>query len=286
MVGYAATVVAFSVWGLTPVYFKALAHVPLLEIVAHRVLWACLLLLALAALRRGGIRAAIQAARRRRTLLPLLATTALIGSNWMIYIWAVQSGRILEASLGYYLAPLCSVGLGALVLGERLSGRQRLALAFAVLGVGIQLWGLDSLPSAAILLGLSFSIYALVRKRISVDSATGLLIETLVLLPLALAWLGWLAVAGDARFGASGPATDLLLAAGGLVTTVPLLLFTIGARRLRLTVIGFLQYLAPTVSLLLGVLVYGEAMTVSLALTFACIWMALVLSSWPRPAPA
>ncbi|WP_374443275.1 EamA family transporter RarD [Stella sp.] len=278
--GYAAVLGAFLIWGLTPVYFKQVDTVAPLDLVAHRVVWSVPFLAAVVTFGRGWP-AVAQALASPRTMAILGATTLIIAGNWFLFTWAIVSGRIVEAALGYFLGPLASIALGVAVLGERLDARRWVAVALAGAAVLHEALRVSGGPSAALLLGASFAVYALIRKRIRVDAVTGLLIETLYLLPLAAAWI---LLQDGAGLGAGGVRLDLLILAGGTVTTTPLLLFTIGSRRLDLTTIGFLQYIAPSISFLLGVLVYGEPFGWERGLTFAAIWAAILLANLPaRP---
>ncbi len=278
--GLAAALAAFLIWGLVPIYFKLVDQVPALELVAHRVVWSVPFLAAVVTLGRGW--PAVGAALAdRRTMAVLAVTTLIIAGNWFLFVWAVTSGRIVEAALGYFLGPLASIALGLVFLGERLDRRRTLAVAIAGAAVLYETMRVSQGPSAALLLGASFAVYALIRKRIAVDAVTGLLIETLYLLPLAAGYLAWLADRQSGALGQAGWTLDLLLVAGGIVTTTPLLLFTIGARRLPLTTIGFLQYLAPSISFILGVFAYGESFGWPRAITFAGIWGAILLANLP-----
>ncbi|BBK43540.1 hypothetical protein STVA_35600 [Allostella vacuolata] len=282
--GYAAAFGAFLIWGLTPIYFKAVAAVPPLELVAHRVAWSVPFLAVVVTAGRGwpAVRMALA---RPRTMAILGVTTLIIAGNWFLFTWAITSGRIVEASLGYFLGPLASIALALVFLGERLDRRRTIALLLAGAAVLYEAARVSEGPSAALLLGASFAVYALIRKRIAVDSVTGLLIETLYLLPVALGYLLWVGDGSLGSLGTSDPGFDLLLLVGGTITTTPLLLFTIGARRLDLTTIGFLQYIAPSISFLLGVLVYGESFGWERAVTFAAIWAAILLANLPARRP-
>jgi chloramphenicol-sensitive protein RarD len=284
--GVAYAVCTYLAWGLLPLYFKALKAVPAVEVLAHRVVWSLLLLAALLAL-RSGVRAFAAPFRR----LPVLSvTTCLIATNWLIYIWAVQSGRVLEASLGYFVNPLVNVVLGVAFLGETLSGRQRAAVALAAAGVAVLVARAGTVPWVALVLAASFGLYGLLRKRAAIDPIGGLLAETALLAPPAAAFLAWRAFTGAGAFGAA-PGTSLLLAAAGPITALPLVAFGLAVHRLRLSTMGLIQYLAPTGQFLLAVLVYREPFGPAHAAAFALIWTSLALYSWDavarsRPAPA
>ena len=264
---------AFGLWGANPVYFKAVDHIPEVEVLAHRVVWTVALLAALVTV-TGGWATIGRALRDRRTLVLLGLSTALISVNWFIYIWAVVAERVLETSLGYFINPLISVLLGVLVLGERLSPLQGVAVALAALGVVNLSLDAAGLPWVALSLAVTFGFYGLIRKTVSIGSAEGLLVETGLMLPLAAEYL--LVVGGTTGFfGNSSPADVLLLFAAGLVSATPLLCFTSAARRLRLSTIGMFQYLAPSCQFLLAIFAFGEPFTQAHLVTFLCIWTAL-----------
>ncbi|WP_417606314.1 EamA family transporter RarD [Oceanimonas baumannii] len=268
---------AYLLWGLAPVYFKQLLDVPAPEILAHRVVWSILLLLGL--ITALGYWTRVRALLRQpRLLLLLLISSVVIGTNWLVFIWAVNNNHILDASLGYYINPLLNIVLGMVFLQERYRPLQWLAVGLAALGVLIQLLIFGSLPWVALVLALSFGTYGLIRKQVPVDPFTGLLLETSVLLIPAVLWL-WGLNSATGNLSANSTSLNLLLLAAGLITTIPLLLFAGAARRLQLSTLGFFQYLAPSLALLLGVLVYEEAFTTDKAITFALIWIALIVYS-------
>lgn len=260
----------FGMWGLFPLYFKALAEVPAPEVLAHRILWSTLLLGALLLWRRG-TRDGGMAWRLGAVSGVLLAT------NWLIYVWAVQTDRVLEASLGYFIQPLVSVALAMLFLGERLNRSQALAVLLATGGVLTELLALGSLPWIALALALSFGGYGLVRKKWLRDPVQGLFTETAVLSPLALFWLLMLGFRGQASFLAGDQGTDLLLVAAGAVTVAPLLLFLRAMGGLRLSTVGLIQYLTPTLQFLLAVFLYGESFGPVRLISFGFIWAGLAV---------
>jgi chloramphenicol-sensitive protein RarD len=287
--GVAYAVSTYLAWGLLPLYFKALRPVPAVEVLAHRVVWSLLLLSAVLA-SRSGVRGFAAPFRR----LPLLAaTTALIATNWLVYIWAVQSGRVLEASLGYFVNPLVNVLLGVVFLGEALSARQRGAVALAGAGVLVLVLRAGAFPWIALVLAASFGLYGLLRKRAAIDPVGGLLAETALLAPPAIAYLAFRAASGAGAFG-TAPGTSFLLAAAGPITALPLVGFGLAVHRLRLSTMGLVQYLAPTGQFLLAVLLYREPFGPAHAVAFALIWTSLGLYSWDavarsradRPSPA
>jgi chloramphenicol-sensitive protein RarD len=273
--GVAYAVSTYLAWGLLPLYFKALRPVPAIEVLAHRVVWSLLLLVALVAARSGA--RALAAPFRR---LPILSvTTTLIATNWLVFIWAVQSGRVLEASLGYFVNPLVNVLLGVAFLGETLSGRQRAAVALAGAGVAVLVFRAGTVPWIALVLAASFGLYGLLRKRAAIDPVGGLLGETALLAPAAVVFLGWRAATGAGAFGTAG-GTSVHLAAAGPITTLPLVGFGLAVHRLRLSTMGIVQYLAPTGQFLLAVLLYREPFGPAHAAAFALIWTSLGLYSW------
>jgi chloramphenicol-sensitive protein RarD len=271
--GVAAALGAYALWGLVPIFFKQLGNVPALEIIAHRVVWSLLLVGGLLAV-RGQLTPVWRHARNPRTLLRAAIAAALVMTNWLVFVWAVNVDRILETSLGYFITPLVSIVLGVLVLHERLRTRQWIAVALALIGVALEGWRMGGLPWVSLVLAATFGSYGLLRKQLPVDAAGGLLLETACAAPFALAYLLWLGSSGN--FGQT-TATDTLLIASGAVTAIPLLLFAIGARRLPLATMGFLQYVAPSLSFLVAIVYYGEAMNLARLFAFIAIWTGLAL---------
>ncbi|MFL6845075.1 MAG: EamA family transporter RarD [Allosphingosinicella sp.] len=266
---------AYTFWGVMPLYFKAVAHVSATEIVAHRILWSLIFLGALASLwkRWPEIRAALAS---RRVVLTLLLTSVLIGVNWLVYIYAVVTGHVLEGSLGYYLNPLVNVLLGVFLLKEKLSRFQKAAVVLAGAGVALLAFRAGGSLWISLTLAASFASYGFLRKVAPVEALEGLWIESLFLAPLALGWALWLTHTGDSAFLHDRP-TDLLLILGGAVTAIPLLLFTAAAKRLPYSTLGFLQYVAPSLQFLLAVAVFGEPLTRAHLVCFAAIWIALAV---------
>ncbi|HVR42642.1 MAG TPA: EamA family transporter RarD [Thermoanaerobaculia bacterium] len=271
-------VAAYGWWGFVAIYFKLVAAVDPLEVLAHRIVWSvAVLLIMIAALGRWRSIAAVL--RSGRALLWLAASTVLIAVNWYVFIWAVSHGRIVEASLGYFINPLVSVLLGFFFLGERLRRGEWVGVGLAALGVGWLTFGAGVFPSISLLLAFSFGGYGLVRKLAGVGPIEGLTIETALLLPLAAGWLLWRAHDGTAAFGEVSVGLDLLLLASGPVTALPLLWFAAAVRRLRLATIGLLQYIAPTIQFILAVAVYGEPFGGPRLVAFALIWIAIAIYS-------
>jgi chloramphenicol-sensitive protein RarD len=272
-------VAAFLMWGLFPLYWKMLAAVPALEVVAHRTAWGFAAVAAWVTL-RGTWPAALAVARRPRTLLLLGASAVLIAVNWLLYVWAVAHDHVVEASLGYYVNPLVNVVLGVAVLHERLSRPQRIAVALAALGVAILTVSHGRLPWIALALAVSFGLYGLVRKTVGADAVVGLLWETALLTPPALVLLVSLGLRGAGAFSPGAPGASALLALGGAVTAVPLVLFALGARSLPLSTVGLIQYLSPSIQFLIAVFLFREPFTRAHAAAFLCIWSALALLTW------
>ena len=270
-------VAAYLAWGLLPLYFRALQGVPPLEILAHRVVWSVLLLAGLTTwLRRWPEVARPLSSWRGR--LTLLGSTALISVNWGVYIWAVHAGRVLEASLGYFVNPLVNVLLGVLFLGERLTRRQQLAVGLAAAGVAVLIATAGTFPWVALVLATSFGLYGLLRKVARMDAVAGLFCETALLAPLAAGGLLLLARAGTGHLGAA-PGQSALLVAAGLVTALPLIWFALAVAQLRLSTLGLLQYLAPTMQFSIAVFAFGEPFTAAHGVAFGCIWASLALYS-------
>ncbi len=276
--GYLLGLTAYICWGLFPLYFKAIEAVPAVEIIVSRVLWSALFgSLLLAAWKHPGWWRQLRDNPRRLAILAGSGT--LIAANWLIYVWAVNNGRMVEASLGYYINPLVNVLLGMLVLGERLRRLQWLAVALAAAGVAQQIWQVGSVPWVSLALALTFGFYGLIRKQAPVAALPGLVVETWLLVPLALAWLAFNPGAHSAQPDFWLTTDGLWLLAAGPITLVPLVSFNAAARHLPYTTLGFLQYLAPTLVLLLAVFKYHEPLSAQALVAFAFIWAALVVYS-------
>ncbi|HTP78236.1 MAG TPA: EamA family transporter RarD [Rhizomicrobium sp.] len=269
---------AYCIWGIVPLYWHYLEDVPPLEITFHRIAW-CALTGLIVTLLRGRLLHFITVLRTSRLMMALAASSLLISSNWTIYIYCVSAHRLIEASLGYYLTPLVSIALGVVLLGEKVSRVRLAAIALATAAVIVQAIALGSIPWIAPALALTFGFYGYVRKLTPVDSLDGLTIETCLLVPVAVPLLAFWAVQGTAAFPSPALGRDALLLGTGPLTAVPLVLFAAGARRIRMTTLGFLQYLSPTITLLVATLVLGEPFTRTNVLSFACVWSALVLVS-------
>ncbi|MCL9777398.1 EamA family transporter RarD [Vibrio methylphosphonaticus] len=276
--GILLAVGAYTMWGIAPIYFKALGEVSPLEILSHRVLWSFFLLAGLLHYSRRwrGVRDVLKSKQKMGFLV---TTSLLVGTNWLIFIWAVNSNHMLDASLGYYINPLLNVILGMLFLGERLRKLQWFAVGLATIGVLIQLFVFGSVPIVALALATSFGFYGLLRKKVNLDAQTGLFIETLVLLPVAAIYLAIFADSATSNLFNNSVNLNILLISAGVITTLPLLCFTGAATRLKLSTLGFFQYIGPSLMFMLAVLIYGEDFSTDKALTFAFIWGALLVFS-------
>lgn len=281
-IGFLSALGAFSLWGFAPLYFKLLGDVFAIEIIAHRVIWSVVLLALVLVMRH---RSAFFAHIRcdGKTLGYLLLSGLLVGSNWLIFVYAVNSDRVLSTSLGYFINPLVSVLLGMLVFRERLTGLQGLAVILATLGTLYLTVSGGHFPWIALSLAISFGLYGTIRKKLDVGPMVGLFWETLLVLPLALGWLAFAAATGTLSAQWVEVSDSLILMGTGLMTVLPLILFAAGVRRLNLSTIGFMQYIAPSLSFCMAVFVFKEKFTMDHAVTFGLIWAGLCLysvSSW------
>ncbi len=275
--GVIYAIAAYLMWGIAPIYFHAITDVPADEILMHRVFWSFWLVLAL--VKVSGQMGQIRALMAQPSKLGVLGVTSvLIAGNWLIFIWAVTHGHVLDASLGYYINPLLNVALGLLVLGERPSRVQWTAVVIAAIGVLMQLIQFGSVPWVSLALAGSFGAYGLLRKQVNLQATTGLLMETALLMPLALGYWWWLD-SPSANLGNNPLSLNLLLIAAGIVTTLPLLAFAAAAVRIPFYLLGMLQYIGPSVMLLLALTLFGETMAPGQIWTFGFIWAALLLLS-------
>ena len=276
--GLAHGIAAYALWGMAPLFWNLLRKVSPVEILAHRVVWgvATFGLLVWASGTAPAVRAAF---RDRRTVAAMAVSGTLVLINWGAFVYAVETNHLLDASLGYFINPLISVALGTLVLRERLRALQWLAIALAVVGVTVLTWRLGRLPWISIVVSTSFGAYGLVRKVARVESLAGSTVETALLAPVALGYLVILAAGGEGQLGHATTGTQLLLLTTGVVTAAPLLLFTSAARRLPLSSVGFLQYLAPTTQFVLAITVLRESLDRDRLIAFAFIWLGLVAFS-------
>ncbi len=276
-IGIVSAALAFLCWGLFPLYFYAIKEVPPMEILVHRVLWSLLFLAVILTARRqwswlGQLRS------QPRVMGGFVLSSLLLSGNWLLYIWAVNNGHVIDASLGYFINPLVNVMLGYLVLKERLRPVQWGAIALAALGVAWLTWQAGNMPWIALLLAASFGAYGLMRKTAALGALEGLSFETMILFPFALGYLMWLSVHGENSFvNTMSDSTRWLLVAAGPITAIPLLLFASGARQIPLSVLGLLQYIGPTMQMTLGIFFFHEVFTQERLVGFVLIWTALAL---------
>ena len=277
--GIIYTAGAYLLWGILPIYWKFINEVPALEILAHRVIWSFIFVLIIVVLlKRKILKNFFQVQMsQKKTWLGLFLASLFISINWFTYIYAVNTNHIVEASLGYYVNPLVAVLLGVFVLREKVNKLQAISFVIAGIGVIYMTVSVGKLPWISLILALSFGFYGLSKKLIKVDSILGLLLETLFVLPFALLFLAYLGVNDQQSFSTGSIKNDLFLLGSGIATALPLLWFGIGAQKIPLYMVGFLQYISPTISLILGVLMYGESFTKDHVVTFACIWIAIAL---------
>ncbi|MSU72972.1 MAG: EamA family transporter RarD [Opitutus sp.] len=274
--GALAAALCYFLWGLVPLYWKQLGGINALELIAHRCAWSLLFVLVLVHA-QGGFSAVLDALRTKRSFAINLASSVLLTTNWLGYVWGVNHGLVVECSLGYFLVPLVNVAAGRFVLQEHLRRVQWIAIACAALGVAVMIAQLGRPPWLALFLAVTWGGYGLMRKQSHLGSLTGLTVETLLLTPLALAFLFWQHHTGEGALGRVDTRTHLLLLSAGIITATPLLLFAYGAQRIRMATMGLLQFIAPTVQLIIAVWVYHEPFARSRALGFVCIWVGLAL---------
>lgn len=281
IIGIWYAVAAFSAWGILSLYWKVLKQVPAGEILSHRIVWSFVFLAFILLLGNRWTDLQKVIANPANRLIIFLGAL-LISANWFIYIWAVNSNKVVEASLGYYITPLLNVLLGIVVLKERLNFWQLVSLTLAFIGVGILTTQYAQIPWVALSLALTFGLYGLVKKLASVEAIIGLTLETILIAPLAVSYLVWQHIQGVGSFGTASLTINLFLIGSGIITATPLLWFAEGAGRVSLSTLGFTQYLSPTISLLLGIFIFKEPFTRAHLLSFSCIWSALVLYTFSQ----
>lgn len=276
--GIIAALAAYLIWGFLPVYFKIVGAVDPLEVLAHRVIWALPFGALILLIRRQWPE--VKRALTNKSMLGWLALSALfIALNWFVYIWAIQDERIFETSLGYYINPLTNMLVGVLFFGERLRRFQMLAVALATIGVLVLIFSGGQVPWVSFFLAISFTVYAVIRKKVIIGGMPGLFVETILLAPFALAWFAYISTSGQAAFMSGDSSLMVWLVMAGPVTAIPLLCFALAARRLPLTTIGFLQFLAPTLQFGTGIY-YGELLTTAHIICFGFIWSAVLFFSF------
>lgn len=276
---------AYCLWGILPIYWKLLQHVPALEILANRFIWSAVFVFFLL-LVTGKFKVFLSETAavfsKFKTGTAMLAAAVTISFNWGIFIWAVEAGRIVESSMGYYINPLVSVLFGMVFLREKLDKLQWTAVICAVIGITIMLVKNGSLPWVSVSLAFTFALYGLLKKIIPVSAMTSIMLETLLIMPVAIGYLYFLSTSGDCTYQSGDLLTISVLIGAGAVTATPLLLFTSCAKLLPLKIVGFMQYLSPTISLFLGIFVYGEVFTSTHMLSFGCIWLGLLFFTWSQ----
>lgn len=276
---------AYCLWGILPIYWKLLQHVPALEILANRFIWSAVFVFFLL-LVTGKFKVFLSETAavfsKFKTGTAMLAAAVTISFNWGIFIWAVEAGRIVESSMGYYINPLVSVLFGMVFLREKLDKLQWTAVICAVIGIAIMLVKNGSLPWVSVSLAFTFALYGLLKKIIPVSAMTSIMLETLLIMPVAIGYLYFLSTSGNCTYQSGDLLTISVLIGAGVVTATPLLLFTSCAKLLPLKIVGFMQYLSPTISLFLGIFVYGEVFTSTHMLSFGCIWLGLLFFTWSQ----
>ena len=277
--GYIFAVFAFLIWGaVSPIYFKEVGGVTALEVLMHRVVWSFLILIPLVYLTKQ-TEVLKLLLKNKNKLKYLLYSTFFVSINWLIFIWAVANERIMEASLGYYINPLINIALGFIFFGERMTRNQNIAIVIAFLAVLYQIIALGTLPLVSLSLAVSFAFYGMIRKKVDVGSIVGLFVETLMLMPLAIIYILYLINTNSMAFLNESDYITFMLTLGGLATIIPLLLFNGAATRMKLSTLGFFQYIGPTCAFLLAVFVYNEEFNFDKLITFALIWLALIIFS-------
>ena len=272
----AAALAAFVIWGLFPLYLIGLLNVSALQITAHRIVWSCVFVLGWLAM-RGELGQMWAAVKHQGVLLRLATSAFFIAVNWLGFAWAVNNGHVLEVSLAYFMGPLLNILLGIFVLQERLDRTQWIAVGFAAAGVAYLTFIAGHAPWLALMVGSSFALYGLIRKTVSIDALPGLAVETILLVPFAAGYLIWSELQGNGVLGHSTTRIDVLLLVSGVITSVPLFLFSYGARRIPYSTVGVIQFIAPSLQLLCGLIVFKEPFAPARATGFALIWMGLLI---------
>ncbi|RPA35403.1 EamA family transporter RarD [Shewanella vesiculosa] len=274
--GVLLAVCAYTIWGVAPLYFKLLHHVPATEILMHRVIWSFIFMIIMMQF-IGGFGRLRLILKQPKQLLVLFVTSVLIAANWLIFIWAVNNDHMLDASLGYFINPLFNVLLGMVFLGERLRKLQWVAVSLASIGVLVQLISFGSIPLLSLALAASFGFYGLLRKKVNIDAKSGLLVETAILLPIALGYLFITLDSSTTSMLANTLDLNLLLVAAGIITTIPLLCFAGAAIRIPFSILGFFQYIGPSIMFILAVKLFNEPFDIEKGITFGFIWGALII---------
>jgi len=277
--GMIYAVCAFAFWGLIPIYFKQVSDVTAFEVLIHRIIWSVVVLILLIIITKQ-IDIVKDLFKSLTKLKYLVLSSFLVSTNWVIFIWAVSNNQIVETSLGYFINPLVNVVLGYLFFSERMNRNQYIAIFIASLAVLYQIVSLGEVPIVSLALAFSFGLYGLVRKKIAIASIPGLFVETIVILPFALAYFYYLIDTNSSYFMGDDSYITFMLSLGGIITVIPLLLFNGAATRMKLTTLGFFQYIGPTIAFCVAIFVYNEPMNSDKMITFILIWIALVIFSW------
>ncbi|WP_086297651.1 EamA family transporter RarD [Campylobacter devanensis] len=274
--GFILALATFIMWGVFPIFFKFIEGIAATEVLAHRIIWSALILLAILIITKR-LNSVKRIAKIKKVTLTLAITGALIASNWGVFIYAINQNEILATSLGYFINPLFSILLGAIILKEELSPALKLSIFIVFIAIGIQIYALGKLPFISIMLPLSFALYGLLRKKLGVRTFEGLFIETIILTPFALLYLLYLAINNSSEFGINF--NGIMLFLSGFVTILPLLTFNASTKYLKLSTIGFLQYISPTLSMIIAVFIYNETLDFYKIISFALIWISLAIAT-------
>ncbi|WP_086242952.1 MULTISPECIES: EamA family transporter RarD [Campylobacter] len=274
--GFILALATFIMWGVFPIFFKFIEGIAATEVLAHRIIWSALILLAILIITKR-LNSVKRIAKIKKVTLTLAITGALIASNWGVFIYAINQNEILATSLGYFINPLFSILLGAIILKEELSPALKLSIFIVFIAIGVQIYAIGNLPLISIILPLSFALYGLLRKRLGVRTFEGLFIETMILSPFALFYLLYLAINNSSEFGINF--NGIMLFLSGFVTILPLLTFNASTKYLKLSTIGFLQYISPTLSMIIAVFIYNETLDFYKIISFALIWISLAIAT-------
>jgi chloramphenicol-sensitive protein RarD len=274
--GFILALATFIMWGIFPIFFKFIENVAATEVLAHRIIWSALILLVVLIITKK-LTNVKRIIKIKKVTLTLAITGALIASNWGIFIYAINQNEILATSLGYFINPLFSILLGAIILKEELNSALKLSIFIVFIAIGIQIYALGKLPIISIMLPLSFALYGLLRKRLGVRTFEGLFIETMILAPFALLYLIYLTINNSGEFGMNF--NGIMLFLSGFVTILPLLTFNASTKYLKLSTIGFLQYISPTLSMIIAVFIYNEVLDFYKIISFALIWISLAIAA-------
>ncbi|ARR02391.1 resistance permease RarD [Campylobacter vicugnae] len=274
--GFILALATFIMWGVFPIFFKFIEGIAATEVLAHRIIWSALILLVILIITKR-LNSVKRIAKIKKVTLTLAITGALIASNWGVFIYAINQNEILATSLGYFINPLFSILLGAIILKEELSPALKLSIFIVFIAIGVQIYAIGNLPLISIILPLSFALYGLLRKRLGVRTFEGLFIETIILAPFALLYLIYLTINNSGEFGMNF--NGIMLFLSGFVTILPLLTFNASTKYLKLSTIGFLQYISPTLSMIIAVFIYNETLDFYKIISFALIWISLAIAT-------